>query len=150
SRKHDRHGGVRLCAPLWRSVARYGRLDERGQAQVARAHRRRPGKVSGSVVDAVFGGERGQAGAEGRGRIARMLLFILGIVVFFGVHSVRIVADDWRTRQVAQRGEQRWKGLYSLASLVGIVMLGWGYALTRRDPIELWSPPAWTRPITSV
>ena len=78
-----------------------------------------------------------------------MALFLLGIIVFFGAHSVRIVADGWRTQQIARHGERLWKGLHSLASLVGIVMLGWGYSLTRKAPVELWNPPAWTRPITS-
>lgn len=78
-----------------------------------------------------------------------MTVLIIGIVLFFGVHSVRIVADDWRTRQVAARGERAWKGLYSVASLAGIVLLVYGYAQTRKAPIDLWTPPAWTYPITS-
>ena len=79
-----------------------------------------------------------------------MTLFVIGIIVFFGVHSVRIFADDWRTRQITRLGERPWKGLYSLASLVGIVMLSWGYSLTRKAPIELWHPLPWTRPFTAV
>lgn len=78
-----------------------------------------------------------------------MTLLILGIVVFFGVHSVRVFADDWRTQQIAARGERAWKGLYSLASAVGIVLLGLGFAQTRKAPIALWHPPEWTFPITS-
>jgi uncharacterized membrane protein len=78
-----------------------------------------------------------------------MTLLIVGIVVFFGVHSVRIFADDWRTRQIAARGERSWKGLYSLASVVGIVLLGWGFAQTRKAPIALWHPPEWMFPLTS-
>lgn len=78
-----------------------------------------------------------------------MTLLILGIVIFFGVHSVRVFADGWRTRFIAQRGERAWKGLYSVASLVGIVLVGYGYAQTRRAPIDIWTPPTWTYPITS-
>ena len=78
-----------------------------------------------------------------------MTLLVAGIVIFFGVHSVRIVADDWRTRQIAARGERAWKGLYSLASAVGIVALGWGYGRTLKAPVAVWNPPAWTHPITS-
>jgi uncharacterized membrane protein len=79
-----------------------------------------------------------------------MTLLIIGIVLFFGVHSVRVFADDWRTQQIVARGERPWKGLYSIASAVGIVMVGYGYAQTRKAPIDLWTPPAWTYPITSV
>ena len=78
-----------------------------------------------------------------------MPLLIAGIVIFFGTHSVRVFADDWRTRQIAARGERSWKGLYSLASAVGIVALGWGYAQTLKAPVAVWSPPGWTHPITS-
>jgi uncharacterized membrane protein len=79
-----------------------------------------------------------------------MTLLILGIVIFFGVHSVRIFADEWRSTQIAVRGQQTWKMLYSIASVVGIVLLVWGFAQTRKVPIALWNPPHWTYPITSV
>lgn len=74
-----------------------------------------------------------------------MTLLLIGLVVFLGLHSVRIFADDWRSARLAAMGEGAWKGLYSIASLVGIVMVGWGYALARLDPIVLWMPPVWTR-----
>jgi uncharacterized membrane protein len=79
-----------------------------------------------------------------------MTVLLIGIVLFFGVHSVRIVAGDWRQRQMSRLGARAWKGIYSLASLVGIVMVGYGYAQTRRAPVDLWNPPAWLYPITSV
>lgn len=79
-----------------------------------------------------------------------MTLLLLGIIVFFSVHSVRIVAEEWRTRQITARGERVWKAVYSVASIVGVVMVGAGYARTRRAPIEIWNPPDWTHPITSV
>ena len=52
-----------------------------------------------------------------------MTLLILGLLVFLGVHSLRIFADGWRSRQLARLGEMRWKGLYALVSLLGFVML---------------------------
>ncbi|TFY97969.1 NnrU family protein [Ramlibacter rhizophilus] len=70
-----------------------------------------------------------------------MVVLILGLVVFLGVHSVRIVAEDWRTRRVAGMGEGPWKGLYSLIALVGFVLIVWGYGLARQDPVVLWTPP---------
>ena len=44
-----------------------------------------------------------------------MTLLILGLIVFLGVHSVRIFADGWRTRMREKLGENAWKGLYSRA-----------------------------------
>lgn len=74
-----------------------------------------------------------------------MLYLVLGLVVFLGVHSVRIVADDWRTQTRARMGEGAWKGLYSLASAVGLALVVWGYGLARQQPVALWVPPVGMR-----
>jgi uncharacterized membrane protein len=76
-----------------------------------------------------------------------MSLFILGLVLFLGVHSVAIVAPAWRERQIAQRGEMAWKGLYSVVSLIGFALLVYGYGVARQSPVVLWSPPAAMRHI---
>lgn len=76
-----------------------------------------------------------------------MLLLILGIAIFLGVHSVRIVAPEFRERVIAERGEGAWKGLYSLASIVGFVLLVWGFYLTRGTAPIIYTPPVWTRHI---
>jgi DNA polymerase III epsilon subunit-like protein len=73
-----------------------------------------------------------------------MGVLILGLVLFLGVHSVRIVANDWRTQVLAQRGEGAWKGLYSVLSVVGLVLVVWGYGLARQQPVVLWVPPVAT------
>jgi uncharacterized membrane protein len=73
-----------------------------------------------------------------------MTLLILGLILFLGVHSVRIGADDWRTAQVARLGEKPWKGLYSLVSLAGFLLLLWGFGQAQHDPVVLWNPPLWT------
>jgi len=70
-----------------------------------------------------------------------MAMLILGLVLFLGVHSVRIVADDWRTRQVARLGPLGWKALYSLLSLAGFVLLVWGFGQARQHPVVVWVPP---------
>ena len=74
-----------------------------------------------------------------------MVVLLLGLLIFLGSHSVRIVADDWRSRAVARIGEGPWKGAYSLISLVGLVLIIWGYGLARENPVVLWDPPVWTR-----
>lgn len=70
-----------------------------------------------------------------------MTYLILGLVIFLGVHSVRIVADDWRTRTKARMGERTWKALYAVASLLGFGLIVWGFGLVRQQPVQLWSPP---------
>ena len=70
-----------------------------------------------------------------------MGILVLGLVLFLGVHSVRIVADGWRTQTLARVGEMPWKGLYSLVSAVGLALIVWGYGLARQQPVMLWVPP---------
>ena len=79
-----------------------------------------------------------------------MIYLIAGLVLFLGVHSIRIFADDWRTARVAQMGAGAWKGLYSLASIAGFVLIIYGYGLARHEPVNLWVPPLWTRHITAL
>lgn len=70
-----------------------------------------------------------------------MNILIAGLLIFLGVHSVRIVADPWRTQMRAKLGELPWKGVYSLLSLAGFGLLVWGYGLARQTPVVLWVPP---------
>jgi uncharacterized membrane protein len=77
-------------------------------------------------------------------------LLVFGLIIFLGVHSVRIVADDWRSAQIARWGEMTWKGMYSLASVVGLGLIIWGYGLARADPVVIWSPPIWSRHLASL
>lgn len=70
-----------------------------------------------------------------------MPILILGLLVFLGVHSLRVFADDWRTRQISWFGEKPWKGLFTLASLLGFVLLCWGFGLARAQPVLLYTPP---------
>ena len=79
-----------------------------------------------------------------------MTLLILGLVVFLGVHSVRIFAEDWRTRMRDRMGENAWKGLYSLLSIAGFVAIVYGYGQTRHDVTMLWLPPIWTRHLAAL
>lgn len=74
-----------------------------------------------------------------------MTVMILGLLIFLGVHSVRIVADDWRTAQIQRRGEGPWKGAYSVIAIVGLALAIWGYGQMRLDPTWVWSPPVGLR-----
>lgn len=76
-----------------------------------------------------------------------MLVLVLGLVVFFGVHLVRMVAPGLRAAQVA-KGERRWKGLYALASLVGFGLIIWGWIIYRPDAPQIYDPPEWGRHLT--
>ena len=74
-----------------------------------------------------------------------MGMLILGLALFLGVHSTRIVADGWRTAMIKRLGAGKWKGLYTLLSLAGFALLVWGFGLARQQPVVLWSPPFFMR-----
>lgn len=74
-----------------------------------------------------------------------MILLVAGLVLFLGVHSLRIFADDWRARQIAARGLNPYKGFHSIGAALGLALVVWGYALARAEPTVLWVPPLWTR-----
>ena len=70
-----------------------------------------------------------------------MMYLIAGLVLFLGVHSTRILANDWRNKTLARMGEKPFKGAYSLLSLAGFVLLVWGYGQARQQGVMLWNPP---------
>ena len=70
-----------------------------------------------------------------------MVMLVLGLVLFLGAHSTRVFAEGWRTATVARIGDKPWKGVYSLVSIAGFVLIVWGYGLARQNPVVLWSPP---------
>jgi uncharacterized membrane protein len=79
-----------------------------------------------------------------------MTILVLGLLIFLGVHSVRIFADPWRSAMRARLGEGTWKGLYSLLSLAGFALLIWGYGLARQTPVVLWTPPVAMRHLAAL
>lgn len=79
-----------------------------------------------------------------------MQLLILGLVIFLGVHSVRMLAPAWRERMCGRLGEGVWKGLYSLLALLGLALIAWGFDGAREQPVLLWSPPLGLRHAASL
>lgn len=77
-----------------------------------------------------------------------MAWLILGLVLFLGAHSVRIFADDWRSRTIEAWGEKTFKGIYAVVSLVGFYALIVGYSEARMQPFVIWQPPIATRHIS--
>lgn len=79
-----------------------------------------------------------------------MTLLILGLVIFLGAHSTRIFAESWRGAQIARLGPNGWKGVYSVVSIVGFVLLVWGYGVARQAPVPLWTPSMGLRHLGSL
>jgi uncharacterized membrane protein len=79
-----------------------------------------------------------------------MTYLVAGLLLFFGMHSIAIVAPAWRDATAARLGDATWKALFALASIIGFVMLVHGYGLTRADPQVLYTPPSWARHVAAL
>jgi uncharacterized membrane protein len=78
-----------------------------------------------------------------------MTALIAGIVIFFGIHSISVVALPLRDK-LLQTSEIGWKGFYTLLSLAGFYLIVTGYADARLDPGYLYTSPVWMRYISAV
>lgn len=79
-----------------------------------------------------------------------MVYLIAGLLIFLGVHSVRIFADGWRTKTLHHLGPAAYKGLYSLLALLGFGLIVYGFAVAREAPFMLWTPPVGMRHAASL
>lgn len=79
-----------------------------------------------------------------------MTLLVLGLVLFLGSHSTRIVAEGWRAQRIAAMGELPWKAVYSIVAIAGFVLIVYGYGESRLSPVYLWNPPVWTRHLAAL
>ncbi|MGI9408856.1 MAG: NnrU family protein [Hyphomicrobiaceae bacterium] len=76
-----------------------------------------------------------------------MTWFLAGLILFFAVHLLPIM-PDLRSGVRDAVGGAAYRGLFSLISLVGLVLIVIGYGDLRTSVAanpELWSPPTWTR-----
>jgi len=74
---------------------------------------------------------------------------VVGLVLFFGMHSASIVALPLRDR-LAAKSELGWKAAYAAVSLIGIVLVARGYADLRQAPTLLYVSPVWLRHVAAV
>ena len=73
-----------------------------------------------------------------------LVVLVVGLVVFIGGH-VFVTLRPQRAAVIARVGEAPYKGLFALFALVGLVLIGMGYAQYRATGwIDVWHPPRWT------
>ncbi|WP_186399579.1 NnrU family protein [Stappia sp. P2PMeth1] len=79
-----------------------------------------------------------------------MTLLVLGLVVFFGVHLLPMMTG-LRERLRARFGAGPYRILFSIGSIVGFVLLVYGYGAARAEgPAILYYPPVWLRHLTTL
>jgi uncharacterized membrane protein len=77
-----------------------------------------------------------------------LLVMILGLVLFLGIHTVT-TQRELRARAIASFGEGGYKILYALVSLLGLALIVWGFADYRATGwIDVWYPPKWMKHLT--
>ncbi|MCA6107415.1 NnrU family protein [Bradyrhizobium cenepequi] len=77
-----------------------------------------------------------------------LLVMILGLVLFFAVHTLT-TQRDLRARFTDAMGEGGYKVAYSLVSAVGLALIIWGFARYRATGwIDVWYPPTFLKHIT--
>lgn len=73
---------------------------------------------------------------------------ILGLALFLGPHLVT-TQRELRARLIGIGGESVYKIAYAVVSLLGLVLIGYGFGQYRAaGMINVWYPPAWTRHVT--
>lgn len=70
-----------------------------------------------------------------------MAELILGLVLFLGVHALRVFAEGTRERLIGSMGPFVYKAFYSIVSIIGLLLIVSGYAAARTEPIVLYTPP---------
>jgi uncharacterized membrane protein len=74
-----------------------------------------------------------------------MFILFLGIIIFLGVHSLTTFRET-RTGLIERFGFGAYKTVYSVVSLIGFLLIVWGFSRYRAEGlIPLWSPPEWSR-----
>ena len=71
-----------------------------------------------------------------------MILLIIGLVLFVGIHFLPMF-EGLRSAVVEKLGENVYKAVFSIVSIVGLVLMVMGYKQTEVTP--LWDTPSWGR-----
>jgi uncharacterized membrane protein len=77
-----------------------------------------------------------------------LAILLIGLALLLGAHTFVTLRAE-RAALVVRLGESTYKTLFALVSLVGLVLIVWGFAQYRATGwVNVWYPPAWTRHVT--
>ncbi len=79
-----------------------------------------------------------------------MLILLIGLFLFLGVHSIRLAGDGLRDRLRTQFGAGGYKAGYSILSALGLVLIIIGYGDARTATSYVWSPPVGLRHVATL
>jgi uncharacterized membrane protein len=79
-----------------------------------------------------------------------LIVLVVGLALFQGPHAF-VTRRSWRAAVIERIGEWPYKGIIALLSLIGIVLIGYGYGQYRATGwIDVWHPPRWTFYVTQL
>jgi uncharacterized membrane protein len=77
-----------------------------------------------------------------------MFVLVVGIVVFLGVHTLSTFRGT-RADLISRVGEGPFKIVFSVVSLLGLVLIVWGFSRYRAEGwVQVWVPPPGMRHLT--
>ena len=76
-----------------------------------------------------------------------MAILVLGIIIFLGMHLIRVVAPGLRASVIESRGKGTWMGIYTILSLIGLCLIIYGFGQARSETGMLYNPPVFLRHI---
>lgn len=79
-----------------------------------------------------------------------MLILIVGLVLFFTLHSVVIFAPRWREKKRQRWGRASWRWINSIGSIIAVGLIAYGYNQTRYSPVLVYITPGWCRQVTDL
>lgn len=79
-----------------------------------------------------------------------MVLFVIGLLLFLGIHAVSIVARPQRDRMVEAMGANGWRGVYSLIAAIGLGLIIWNWGDARAAAPFLYEPPVWMKHLVAL
>jgi uncharacterized membrane protein len=77
-----------------------------------------------------------------------MVLLVISIILFLGVHLIRALAPGFRLSMIERLGRPAWIVIQSIASTVTLILLIYAFSIARYETTVLYSPPAWASHIT--
>lgn len=77
-----------------------------------------------------------------------MALFLLGLVLFLGIHLLKALAPGLRSALIDSLGANVFRGLYSAVSILSFILLVYGFSIARQETGILYDPPIFLRHIT--
>ncbi len=79
-----------------------------------------------------------------------LTLMIAGLALFFTAHTFTTLRPQ-RAALIARVGEAPYKAAYALVSLLGLVLIAWGFSGYRAmGMIAIWDPPPWLRHVNNL